>query len=55
MQDINNVNREASVGPVNERENVSELEPVVLAEVTVVTGAAPGGTDDSENIVWGTI
>lgn len=49
------LNREASVEPVDERENVGELEPMVLARITEVTGSAPGGTGDGDNIVWGSI
>jgi hypothetical protein len=29
-----------------------DLEPVVLAAVTEVTGAAPSGGGDDDNVVW---
>jgi len=34
---------------------LDELEPLVLAKVTQVTGTAPGGSNDVENVVWGTL
>lgn len=46
MQDIN-------LGPINERETVSELEPVVLAQITEVTGTGVGSMADADCIVWG--
>lgn len=39
------------IDPVDER----ELEPMVLAQVTEVTGCAGDGGGDIENIVWGTL
>ncbi len=53
MQDID-LNREASVESINEREYLNELEPMVLARVTEVTGTAGDGGGDGDNIVWGT-
>jgi hypothetical protein len=49
MQDIN---REASAEPIDEREDVNELEPMVLPRVTEVTGSGDSG-HDGDNIVWG--
>lgn len=51
----NNLNHEASGESIGQREIVSELEPVILADVTAVTGASPLASDDGDNIVWGTI
>ena len=47
------LNLEKNVESVEERENVSELEPLVLARVTEVTGSGGGHADDGDNIVWG--
>jgi hypothetical protein len=37
---------------VNEHEDVSELEPMVLAQITEVTSGGAAGSD-GDTIVWG--